>query len=381
MNHNIYMDYNATAPVLAQAKDAVMRALDFVGNPSSVHRMGRLAHRLVEDSRESVRALVNANGEARVVFTSGGTEANAICLLGCGRSRIIASSIEHSAVRNVKENIELISVDENGIVDISHLEKLLSKNGEDTIVSVMLANNETGAIQPVKEIAAIAHKNGALFHCDAVQAAGKIEIDFDDIGADYMSISAHKFGGPKGVGALIAKPTAPLSALVRGGGQENGLRGGTENVPGIAGMAAAAEVSLGHINEEGKRLSYLRDDLEKQIGKIDNTAKIISADVKRLPNTSFIMMAGVPSETQVAGFDLAGISVSAGSACASGKIKQSPVLAAMGISEIDGACALRVSLGQENNQEDINKFVLVWDEIRKRALKANEASIKKGNAA
>ncbi|MDH3335142.1 MAG: aminotransferase class V-fold PLP-dependent enzyme, partial [Rhodospirillaceae bacterium] len=197
MNHNIYMDYNATAPVLAQAKDAVMRALDFVGNPSSVHRMGRLAHRLVEDSRESVRALVNANGEARVVFTSGGTEANAICLLGCGRSRIIASSIEHSAVRNVKENIELISVDENGIVDISHLEKLLSKNGEDTIVSVMLANNETGAIQPVKEIAAIAHKNGALFHCDAVQAAGKIEIDFDDIGADYMSISAHKFGGPK----------------------------------------------------------------------------------------------------------------------------------------------------------------------------------------
>ena len=381
MNHNIYMDYNATAPVLAQAKDAVMRALDFVGNPSSVHRMGRLAHRLVEDSRESVRALVNANGEARVVFTSGGTEANAICLLGCGRNRVVASSVEHPAVRNVKENVELISVDKNGIVDASHLEKLLSKNGEDTIVSVMLANNETGVIQPVREIAKIAHKHGALFHCDAVQAAGKIEIDFDDIDADYMSISAHKFGGPKGVGALIAKPAAPLSALVRGGGQENGLRGGTENVPGIAGMAAAAEVSLAKLAVEEKKLLSLRDDLEKQISKIDNQVQIIGADAKRLPNTSFIVMAGVPAETQVAGFDLAGISVSAGSACASGKIKQSPVLAAMGISEIDGSCALRVSLGQENNQEDINKFIVVWDEIRTRALKANEANAKKGNAA
>ncbi|MDH5189125.1 MAG: aminotransferase class V-fold PLP-dependent enzyme, partial [Rhodospirillaceae bacterium] len=278
MNHNIYMDYNATAPVLPEAKDAVVRALDFVGNPSSVHRMGRLAHRLVEDSRVGVRALVNAADGARVIFTSGGTEANAICLLGCGRGRIIASAIEHPAVRNASENVELIAVNKNGIVDASHLEKLLSKNGEDAIVSVMLANNETGVIQPVKELAEIAHNYGALFHCDAVQAAGKIEIDFTHIAADYMSISAHKFGGPKGVGALITKPDAPLRALVPGGGQENGLRGGTENVSGIAGMACAANAALGKIDAESKRLLSLRDDLEKQISKIDNTAVIIGGD-------------------------------------------------------------------------------------------------------
>lgn len=375
------MDYNATAPVLPEAKDAVMRALDVVGNPSSVHRMGRLAHRLVEDSRESILSLINAPDSSRVIFTSGGTEANAICLLGCGRSRIIASSIEHPAVRNVKENVELISVDKNGIVDISHLEKMLSKNGKDAIVSVMLANNETGVIQPINEIAEIAHRYGALFHSDAVQAAGKIEIDFSLIDADYISISAHKFGGPKGVGALITKPDAPLNALVAGGGQENGLRGGTENISGIAGMAAAATASLSKLDGEGKRLLSLRDNLETQIKKNDPNAVIVSGDVKRLPNTSFVIMPGVLSETQVAGFDLAGICVSAGSACASGKIKQSPVLAAMGIRKNDGACALRVSLGHENNQEDINKFISLWDEIRIRAQKANEAEIKKGNAA
>ncbi len=367
------MDYNATAPVLPDARDAVMDALSLIGNPSSVHKPGRTAHRLVEDSRAAVLALVGAPDGSRIIFTSGGTEANSLSLLGCGRERIIASAIEHPAVRSVKENLEFIAVNKDGVIDLSALEIALGDDGSDTIVSVMLANNETGVIQPLKQIVEIAHKAGALVHSDVVQAAGKIEIDFANLGVDYMSISAHKFGGPKGVGALITKPDVPLKALVSGGGQEKGLRGGTENVSGIAGMAAAAIASIDMIKDEAVRLLSLRDNLEKQIKEIEPAAHVIGADSERLPNTSFIVMPGVLAETQVAGFDLAGICVSAGSACASGKIKQSPVLAAMGIDEDAGASAIRVSLGHDNTQDHVNRFVSVWNEIRTRAIKANAA--------
>ena len=373
MNQMIYMDYNATAPVLPAAKKAVMDALDLVGNPSSVHKLGRQAHRLVEDSRNAVMALVGAPEGSRIIFTSGGTEANALSLLGCGRTRIIASAVEHPAVRSVNKKVEFIAVDENGVIDLSKLEAALGNDADNTIVSVMLANNETGIIQPLREITKIAHKAGALVHSDVVQAAGKIEIDFADLGVDYMSISAHKFGGPKGIGALITKAGSPLKALVSGGGQEKGLRGGTENVSGIAGMAAAAKASLDIIKNEADRLAALRNNLEKQIREIEPAARVIGAGAKRLPNTSFIVMPGVLAETQIAGFDLAGICVSAGSACASGKIKQSPVLAAMNVAEDEGASAIRVSLGHNNTQDDVNGFVAVWDEIRTRAINANAA--------
>lgn len=373
----IYMDYNATAPVLPGARDAIIDALDLIGNPSSVHKLGRAAHRLVEDSRAAVLALVGAPEGSRIIFTSGGTEANSLSLLGSGRERIIASAIEHPAVRSVKEKVEFIAVNNGGVIDLSALEAALEiapgADASDTIVSVMLANNETGVIQPLKQIVEIAHKAGALVHSDVVQAAGKIEIDFANLGVDYVTISAHKFGGPKGVGALITKPGAPLKALVSGGGQEKGLRGGTENVSGIAGMAAAAIASLDALKDEANRLLSLRDNLEKQIKEIEPAAHVIGAGSERLPNTSFIVMPGVLAETQVAGFDLAGICVSAGSACASGKIKQSPVLAAMNVAENDGASGIRVSLGHDNSQDHVNRFVSVWNEIRTRAINANAA--------
>ena len=367
------MDYNATAPVLPGAKDAIMDALELVGNPSSVHKLGRAAHRLVEDSRAAVLALVGAPDGSRTIFTSGGTEANSLSLLGSGRMRIIASAIEHPAVRSVDKKVELIAVNKDGVIDLSALEAALGNDGSDAIVSVMLANNETGVIQPLKQIVEIAHKVGALVHSDVVQAAGKIEIDFAGLGIDYMTISAHKFGGPKGAGALIAKPDVPLKALVSGGGQEKGLRGGTENVSGIAGMAAAAIASLDALKDEAHRLLSLRDNLEKKIKEIEPAAWVIGAGAERLPNTSFIVMPGVLAETQVAGFDLAGICISAGSACASGKIKQSPVLAAMGIDEDAGANGIRVSLGHDNTQDHVNRFVAVWNEIRTRAINANAA--------
>ena len=367
------MDYNATAPVLPGARDAIIGALDLIGNPSSVHKPGRAAHRLVEDSRAAVLALVGAPDGSRIIFTSGGTEANSLSLLGSGRERIIASAIEHPAVRSVDEKVEFIAVNNNGVIDLSALEIALGEDGSDTIVSVMLANNETGVIQPLKQIVEIAHKVGALVHSDVVQAAGKIEIDFANLGVDYVTISAHKFGGPKGVGALITKPGAPLKALISGGGQEKGLRGGTENVSGVAGMAAAAIASLDRLKGEAARLLFLRNNLEKQIKEIEPAAHVIGAGAERLPNTSFIVMPGVLAETQVAGFDLAGICVSAGSACASGKLKQSPVLAAMNVAEVDGASGVRVSLGHDNSQDDVNRFVSVWNEIRTRAINANAA--------
>ena len=373
MTQMIYMDYNATAPVLPEAKAAVIDALELVGNPSSVHKLGRQTHRLVEDSRSAVLELVGASDGSRIVFTSGGTEANYLSLLGCGRTRIVVSAVEHPAVRSVDEKVEFIGVDENGVINISLLEAALGNYGGNAIVSVMLANNETGVIQPLKEISEIAHNANAMVHCDAVQAAGKIEIDFVDMGVDCMSISAHKFGGPKGVGALITKANIPLKALVSGGGQEKGLRGGTENVSGIAGMAAAASASQNAIKDGGTRLCILRDDLEKKIREIEPAARAIGSGAVRLPNTSFIVMPGVSAETQIAGFDLAGICVSAGSACASGKIKQSPVLAAMGISEDEGASAIRASLGHDNNQDDVNMFVSAWNEIRTRAMNASAA--------
>ncbi|MCK5444913.1 MAG: cysteine desulfurase [Rhodospirillaceae bacterium] len=382
MNQTLYMDYNATAPVRPEARAAVARALELDGNPSSVHRLGRVAHRVVEDARESLRTLVGASDAARIIFTSGGTEANSLAILGSGRERIVASAVEHPAVRVVRDGVEFVSVDENGVIDLSALETMLGETGEKTIVSVMLANNETGVIEPLARVVELAHAKGALVHTDAVQAVGKIEINFDALGVDYLTLSAHKFGGPKGVGALVATPNAPITPLVTGGGQEGGLRGGTENVPGIAGMAAAAMAAHADLAEEGPHLARLRDALESRILEIEPQALCIGAKAERLPNTSFITMPGVSSETQVAGFDLAGICVSAGSACASGKSKLGPVLAAMGFDEELAKTVLRISIGQNTTEADIEKVVRMWGEIRARALKGHETKgSTAGNAA
>ena len=361
------MDYNATAPMRPEAIEAVMAALALDGNPSSVHRFGRLARRAIEDARDEVATLIGARSET-IVFTSGGTEANATALRGAGRGRVIASAIEHDSVlRN--SNVELIPVDRNGVIDLAALERMLAEGTTPALVAVMLANNETGVIQPVAAAAEIVHRFGALLFCDAVQAAGKIELDVGELGTDLLSLSAHKLGGPMGVGALYVAPHVVLAPLLKGGGQERKLRAGTENVAGIAGFGAAARAARQQLNGFA-RLAELRDALESQLSNLSPDAVVSGANAPRLPNTSCVAMVGVSSETQVIAFDLAGLAVSAGAACSSGKVEPSRVLLAMGAGKAVADSAIRVSLGWTNDEEDVDRFVEAWGRLHaaRRAL-------------
>ena len=363
MTQTVYLDSNATAPLRPEAEAAVLRALHTGGNPSSVHSKGRAARRIVEDAREQVRNLVNAPKNARVIFTSGGTEASALALIGCGREKVFAPRTEHPSVLNAREGVVTIRVDALGLIDPFELDEMFAGGGDDVIVSVMLANNETGVLQQVEGIARIAHRYDALVHTDAVQAAGKIDVDFQALGVDYLSLSSHKLGGPQGVGALIVAADAPLKALQPGGGQEGGLRGGTENVPGIAGFGAAAAAAKEGLNEDMKRIKALRDQLEADIAAFAPDAQVIAAMADRLPNTSLIVMPGVASDTQVMAFDLAGICISAGSACKSGKTKASGVLTAMGVGVDAAKCAVRVSLNAQNTADDIVSLISAWKDL------------------
>ena len=340
-----YLDWNATAPLRPEAAAAMRDAMARCGNPSSVHRWGRAARRMVEEAREAIAALVPGD----VIFASGGTEANHLALHGAGRPRVLVSAVEHSSVLQAVPGAERIPVDGDGVVVLGALARML---GDDALVSVMLANNETGAIQPLPEIVALAHGRGALVHCDAVQAAGKMPID---VGADLVTVSAHKIGGPTGIGAVISR--VELSPAVRGGGQERGRRAGTENVIGIAGFAAAAQAV-----EEYGRVRGLRDRLEAALPE----AVVIAAGAPRLPNTSALAMPGAPAETQVIAFDLAGVMVSAGAACSSGKVGPSHVLAAMGLEPELANSTIRVSLGWSTTEADIDHFVEVWRALNRR---------------
>ena len=339
-------------------------ALGEIGNPSSVHSFGRAARRVVEDARRQVAAPA-AVPPGNIVFTSGGTEANNLALRGCGRQRILVSAVEHPSVLEAADEIETVPVDGDGIVDLEALARLLQAGDAPAIVSVMLANNETGAIQPVAEAAALAHERGALFHCDAVQAAGRLPLDFTALGVDMMTLSAHKMGGPKGAGALVVADPVHLQALIRGGGQERGRRSGTENLPGIAGFGAAAELAAKGMEEAGG-LAGLRDRLEDGILHEVPTARIVGAGAERLPNTSCIALPGISAETQVMALDLAGFAVSAGSACSSGKVRASHVLRAMGLADEIAACAIRVSLGEGNDEADIDAFLAAYADFAER---------------
>jgi len=362
-----YMDCNATALLRPEAEAAIVRALHSGGNPSSVHALGRAARRQVEDAREHVRDLVNAPKSAQVIFTSGGTEANALALIGSGRAKVFAPRTEHPSVLSARDGMITLRVDGQGLIDPFELEEMFAGGGDDVLVSVMLANNESGVLQQVEGIVKIAHRYDALVHTDAVQAAGKIDIDFQSLGVDYMSLSSHKVGGPQGVGALIVANGAPLQAVQPGGGQEGGKRGGTENVPGIAGFGAAAVAAKAGLGKDMARVKALRDTLEAGVMNIAPDAQVISALADRLPNTSLIVMPGVESDTQVMAFDLAGICVSAGSACASGKAKASGVLTAMGVPGDLAKCAVRVSLGHTNTDNEINTFLSVWKDLYQRS--------------
>ncbi len=359
-----YLDWNATAPLRPQAAAAMTGALDICGNPSSVHRRGRAARQLVERSRAAVAALVGAPAES-IVFVSGGTEANHLALLGAGRERVLVSAVEHDSVLRAVPEAEPIPVDRDGVVRLEALADRLAADPRPTLVSVMLANNETGVMQPVSEVATLAHAHGALFHCDAVQAAGKIPLDIAAVGADLLTLSAHKLGGPPGVGALVLSGAVDLAPLQRGGGQERGRRAGTENAPGIAGFAAAAEAAAAEIDRY-RRVGQLRDGLEAAILALAPDAVIVGAAAPRLPNTSAIAMPGTLAETQVMAFDLDGVMVSAGAACSSGKVGPSHVLAAMQLPPDIAAATIRVSLGWSSTEADVDRFVQSWAALYRR---------------
>lgn len=359
MRQPVYLDYNATAPVRPEVSAAVTEALAAVGNPSSVHGFGRSARARLERARTQVAALVGARA-SQVVFTSGGTEANSLALTGAGRERFLASAVEHDSVLMARPP-EIVPVDGRGILDLAALEAILAAEDRPALLAVMLANNETGVIQPVAEAARIAHARGAIVHCDAVQAAGKIAVDWTGLGVDLLSFSAHKFGGPPGVGAMIVADHVVLAAARRGGGQERGRRAGTENLPGIVGFGVAAERAAAELPHMA-RLSALRDELERRALALKPSAVVAGRDAPRLPNTSCLATPGFGSELQVMALDLAGVAVSAGSACSSGKVQRSHVLRAMGFDDLAGS-AIRISLGWQSAPEDVDRFIEAWGEL------------------
>jgi cysteine desulfurase len=364
MRPSVYLDHNATTPLRPEAIEVMRESMRWFGNPSSVHSHGRLARRRIEDAREQVARLIGAD-PSTVIFTSSGTEANALALRGAGRRRVLISAVEHASVMGAVEYAEAVPVDGAGLVRVDVLAKMLADSDEPALLSVMLANNETGVLQPISDIAALAGRHGALVHSDAVQAAGKIEVDAVALGVHLLSISAHKLGGPAGVGALVVDPSVPLSALLRGGGQERGRRAGSENVLGIVGFGAAAQAAARR--DDSARLASLRDGLERRLKAMCPSARLFGTSVARLPNTSCIGMPGVAAETQVIAFDLASVSVSAGAACSSGKVQASHVLKAMGVGDDLARDAIRVSMGWTTNAADVDRFVEVWSGIYGRA--------------
>ncbi len=348
-----YLDYNASAPLLPEAAAAMTATFALMGNPSSVHRAGRAARAVIEDAREAVAALVNAT-PAQVVFTSGATEANGLALVA---GPVTASAVEHPSVLAWAE-AETISVDADGVIDLPALDNRL-REFPPAVVALMLANNETGVLQPVVDAAALAHGCGARLHCDAVQGPGRVPVDFQALGADTLSLSAHKFGGPKGVGALILRPGLELPALVKGGGQERRRRAGTENLVGIAGFGAAAATAASAL-KDAPRVTALRDAFEARLAVQAPQVRVMGQGAARLGNTSCVMLPGVPAETQLMRLDLAHVLVSAGAACSSGKIAASHVLTAMGASPADAKCAIRVSFGPGSAAADADAFFSAW---------------------
>lgn len=360
MTDTVYLDHNATTRLRPEALSVVSDMLAMTGNASSVHRNGRLARRAIEDARDQVGALVNANPND-VLFTGGGTEANNLALRGYNADLNLISAIEHPSVLQACDKFKSIPVNEEGVVDLTELDKMLSDADGRVLISVMLANNETGVIQPVSEIVRVAKTHAALVHCDAVQGAGKISVDMGELGVDMMSLSSHKIGGPQGVGALIVKAGLDLEAQLRGGGQEKRKRAGTENVAGIAGFGTAAGSALKKLDAM-THLVMLRDQIISGVRNLVSV-RVYGEAAERLPNTVCLSMPGVTAETQLMAFDLAGVCVSAGSACSSGKIEPSHVLAAMGVDDNEALSAIRVSLGWDNTSADVEQFVDAWGAI------------------
>jgi cysteine desulfurase len=378
MPDRIYLDWNATTPLRLEARAAMAAAWDIFGNPSSVHAEGRQARRLVEEARSIVAAAIGAPPR-NVIFTSGGTEANALALApglrkarGLPVERLLVSAIEHASVlaggRFPVDAISSVGVTRSGIVDLGRLRAAL-ESGPPALVSVMAANNETGAIQPVKDAAEMVHAAGGLLHVDAIQVFGKIPFDINPMGADLVTLSAHKIGGPKGVGAtVLAEGVAGFEPLLRGGGQDLGRRAGTENVAGIAGFGAAAKAAIAARESDAARLEGLRNRLETGLRRTGGVT-IFSEDASRLPNNTLFTAPGLKAETAVIGFDLEGVAVSSGSACSSGKVQPSHVLQAMGFGPELAQGAVRVSLGWSTREEDIDRCLEAWRKLANTLLR------------
>lgn len=375
----IYLDWNATAPLLEGARQAMISALALTGNPSSVHAEGRAARAVIEAARRDVAALVGA-AAANVVLTASATEAANLVLSPVFRmgkaplkiGRLYVSAIEHPAVREggrfASDQIAEIPATASGLIDLAALEALLEAHDGETglpMVAVMAVNNETGIIQPVREAARLVHARGGLILVDGVQAAGRMALDVEDLGADFLILSAHKIGGPKGAGALIARgETLMPSPLVRGGGQEKGHRAGTENVAAIAGFGAAAAWARVGLDERNAAIGALRDRLEAGMRNAAPDLVVHGADVARVANTSFFTLPGLKAETGQIAFDLEGVALSAGAACSSGKVGASHVLTAMGQDAKTGA--LRISLGAATTVEEIDRAVEIFTRIAAR---------------
>jgi cysteine desulfurase len=360
MSNGIYMDANATTPPCARAQAALEAALRVTGNPSSVHGFGRGARALVDRARAQVAQLIGAKPE-NVIFVAGGTEANNLALASRGERSLIVSGIEHESVLKPAQmaGARILRVQRNGQVDLEDLAAALREAGRPAFVSIMLANNETGVIQPVRAAADLVHAAGGLLHCDASQTPGRIALDMNELGADLLSMSAHKMGGALGAGALVVRGDLAIHPLLIGGGQERYRRAGTENVPAIAAFGAAAEEAR---SGGGARLAELRDRFETALTAFDGIT-ILGSGAPRLPNTSCVAVAGKASETLVMALDLAGYAISAGSACSSGKVRQSPVAIAMGYGEDIARSVIRVSFGVWNSAAEIDGLVARLAEI------------------
>jgi cysteine desulfurase len=384
MANRVYLDWNATTPLRPEARQAMQAAWEFSGNPSSVHAEGRQARQLVEDARSAVAAALGAVAR-NVVFTASGTEANALALgpslhgtAGRPAQRLLMSAVEHTSVlsggRFAAGAIEKIAVTPAGVVDLADLRAKLAAGGP-ALVSIMAANNETGALQPISEAAQVVHEAGSLLHVDAIQVFGKILFDINMLGADLVTVSGHKIGGPKGIGALIlADGLLGIEPLLRGGGQERGRRAGTENVAGIAGFGAAVKAAMAALEADGKRLRALRERLEAGLRQTPGMI-IFSEGATRLPNTTLFTVPGLRAETAVIGFDLEGVAVSSGSACSSGKVQPSHVLEAMGYGPKLAQGAVRLSLGWSTTEADVDFGLQAWRKLARTLIKSSDETL------
>ncbi|GLK69465.1 cysteine desulfurase family protein [Hansschlegelia plantiphila] len=386
----VYLDHNATTIVRPNVIALIAETLGATGNPSSIHAEGRAKRRIVENARKQVAALVGGSPSS-VTFTSGGTESSNIALTPSIRdardprpvTRLLVSAVEHPAVaagaRFRSAAVQSVPVDRRGVVDLESVEAAFGRHAvarpdERAMLALMLANNETGVIQPVAEACRIARRFGGLVHVDAVQAAGKIPVDIGELGCDFLALSAHKFGGPQGVGALVRAEEGlhVEEPLIRGGGQERGWRGGTENVAGVAGLGLAAEEARAGLDAFGG-LFVLRDALERGIRALDKVV-VFGEGASRLPNTSCFASPGVASDRAIIALDLAGIAVSSGSACSSGKTKASAVLEAMGIEPNLSSGMIRVSFGWSSKATDVERFLSAWSDIVRRSARKPSVS-------